>query len=207
MIIPRTVSTVSETCPVAAVMRSAQWRPAKLPTRSTSCPVDHLLFINFGRRRRWDRGCGGQGAPPLSSVMSRLGSLRDQFDNGHRLLTRWAESTHTYALAKGSAVIAVLFAEVAVVAGSALVDRAVPRGARWDRRKWNRVTAPPRLLAAGRRTKALSADRLELGPADGAARHLRLADVTQREFSVHGHCPAAGCRAVRRPCRPSPGPI
>jgi hypothetical protein len=189
-------------------MRSAQWRPAKLPTGSTSCPVDHLLWVNFGRRRRWDRGCGGQGAPPLSPVMSRLGSLRDQFDNGYRLLTRWAESTHTYALAKGSAVTAVLFAEVAVVAGSALVDRAVPRSTRWDRRKWSRVSAPPRLLAAGRRTKALSADRLEVGPADGTAQHLRLADVTQREFSVHGHCcPSSGYRAVQRPCRPSPGPI
>ena len=51
-------------------------------------------------------------------------------------------------------------------------------------------------------------DRLELGPADRAARPLRLADVTQREFSVHGHCcPASGYRAGQRPCRPSPGPI
>ncbi len=188
-------------------MRSAQWRPAKLPTRSTSCPVDHLLLINFGRRRRWDRGCGGQGAPHLSPVMSGLGSLREQIDDSHRLVAHWTQSTHTYTLAKGSAVTAVLFAEVAVVAGSALVDRAVPRSTCWDRRKWNRVTAPPRLLAAGRRTKALSADRLELGPADGAARPLRLANVTQREFSVHGDCPAAGCRAVQRPCRPLPGPI
>src|ERR1700682_1709758 len=142
-----------------------------------------------GRRRRWD-------------------AVRDQFDNGHRLLTRWAESTHTDALPEGSAVTAILLAEVAVVAGSALVDRAVPRSTRWDRRKWNRVSATPRRLAAGRRTKALSADGLELGPADRAARPLRLANVTQREFSVHGHCcPASGYRVVQRPCRPSPGPI
>ena len=164
------------------------------------------VFDNFGRRRRWDRGCGGQGAPPLSPVMSRLGSFRDQFDNGHRLLTRWAESTHTYALAEGSAVTAVLYAKVAVVAGSALVDRAVPRSARWDRRKWSRVPTPPRRLTAGWLIKAVSANRLKRGPADTAADR-RLANVTQREFSVHGHCPASGCRGVRRPCRPSPGPI
>src|SRR5207245_6884886 len=148
------------------------------------------------------------GAPPLSPAVSYgLGSFREQIDDSHRLVARWTQPTHTYTLAEGSAVTAVLFAEVAGFAGSALVDRAVSRSTCWDRRKWSRVSATPRRLAAGRRTKALSADRLKLGPADGAARHLRLADVTQREFSVHGHCPAAGCRAVRRPCRPSPGPI
>jgi hypothetical protein len=190
-------------------MRFAQWRPAKLPTKVHFLSGDPPpLLTMVGRRRRWDRGCGGQGAPPLSSVKSRQGSLRDQFDNGHWLLTRWAESTHTYALAEGSAVTAVLFAEVAGFAGSALVDRAVSRSTCWDRRKWSRVSATPRRLAAGRLIKALSANRLELGPADGAARHLRLADVTQREFSVHGHCcPAPGYRAVQRRCRPSPGPI
>jgi hypothetical protein len=144
----------------------------------------------------------------VADVHLQLVVVGKKIGDGHRLITRWAESTGAYALANASTVAAVLLAEVAAFTRWALVDRAVPRSTRWDRRKWSRVSAPPRLLAAGRRTKALSADRLEVGPADGTAQHLRLADVTQREFSVHGQwCPASGYRAVQRPCRPSPGPI
>jgi hypothetical protein len=164
--------------------------------------VDHLLCLMSGAEGAGIGGAG-EGAVPLSPAVScRLGSFREQIDDSHRLVARWTQSTHTYALAEGSAVTAVLFAEVAGFAGLALVDRAMPRSTRWDRRKWSRVTASPRLLAAGRRTKALSADQLELGPADDAAPHRRLAIVTQREFSVHGHCLAPECRVVRRPCRP-----
>ncbi len=187
-------------------MRFAQRRPAKLPYILVGWSPPCLIV---GRRRRWDRGCGGQGAPPLSPVdvaSVKTRSCGEQIDNGHWLVACRTQSTHTDALAEGSTVTAVLFAEVAGLAGSALVDRAMPRSTCWDRRKWSRVSATPRRLAAGRLIKALSANRLELGPADGAPR--RLAVVTQREFSVHGHCcPAAGYRAVQRPCRPSPGPI
>src|SRR5258708_36576660 len=106
-------------------MRSAQWRPVKLPTRSTSCSGRSLLLINFGRRRRWDRGCGGQGAPHLSPVMSRLGSFREQIDDSHRLVAHWTQSPPTYTVAKGSAANAESFPGAAVAAGCALVQRAV----------------------------------------------------------------------------------
>src|SRR5579859_5764899 len=185
------MSRVSEISPMAAV-KAPRWRS---PVAVTRFPQ---MAVNMSQ---------GNVRGLAADVHLQLGVVGKEIDDSHRLVACWTQSTYTYTLAESSAVTAVLFAEVAGFAGWALVDRALPRSTRWDRRKWNRVTAPPRLLAAGRRTKALSADGLELGDANGAARHPRLADVTQREFSVHGHCPAPGCRAVRRPCRLSPGPI
>jgi hypothetical protein len=114
----------------------------------------------------------------VTRCQSGLGSCREQIDDGHRLVACRTQSTHADALAEGSAVSAILFAKVAGITRWALVDRPVPRSTRWDGQKWSRVSAPPRLLTAGRRAKTLSADRFELGSADSAARHLRLAVVT-----------------------------
>ena len=61
-------------------------------------------------------------------------AFRKQIDDGHRFFASWAQSTHAYAPAEASTIVAVLVTEVAVVAGGALIDGAVSRRAGWDRR-------------------------------------------------------------------------
>src|SRR4051794_2560141 len=124
-----------------------------------------------------------------------MSSFREQIGDGYWLVAGWAQSTGAYTSAELPTVAAILLAEVAAVAGWALVDRAVPWWTRGNRWKWRRVTAPPRCLAAGRLIEALPADRLERSPADSAALR-RLGVVTQREFTQHGRPRVPACRVA-----------
>ena len=100
----------------------------------------------------------------------RVRGVGEEVGDGHRFVTCWTKPARANTTAETPTVGAVLVAEIAGLAGWALIDGAWPRRTRWDDRQRDWVTAPPRLLATRVITEAPPTDAPEPIAADGADR-------------------------------------